>query len=187
MRLAEALSDLKEVRFTMVGALMASKKNQQWGDSLLKRIDETPNLDYVGQKTQDEVNELMAGAHVFVNTSRQEGFANTFIQAWMREVPVVSLHVNPDDVLGREKVGIHAGSEEQLCQAVRLLATNAIERREYAARARAYAARRHSLQNAALLAELIDSGRIDAAAGSGPADRAAHPAAKSASRVRHNG
>ena len=31
-----------------------------------------------------------------VNTSDYEGFSNTFIQAWMRRVPIASLHVDPD-------------------------------------------------------------------------------------------
>jgi glycosyltransferase involved in cell wall biosynthesis len=175
VQLAETLSDLQDVRFTMVGALMTSKKNRQWAESLLKRINETPNLDYLGQKSQDEVNELMARAHIFVNTSKQEGFANTFIQAWMREVPVVSLHVNPDGVFDREKVGIHAGSHEQLCRAVRLLLTNTIERKEYADCARVYAARRHSLQNARQLAELIDS-----ASTNGSEDKRIYPSVESA-------
>jgi glycosyltransferase involved in cell wall biosynthesis len=160
VRLAETLSDLKDVRFTMVGALMASTRNRQWAESLMKRINETPNLDYLGQKSQNEVNELMARSHIFVNTSKQEGFANTFIQAWMREVPVVSLFVNPDGVLDRERVGVFAGSEDRLSRAVRFLLTNTRERSEYAARARAYGARKHSLRNARLLADLIDKGKI---------------------------
>jgi glycosyltransferase involved in cell wall biosynthesis len=183
VRLAETLGDLKEVHFTMVGAFMAGRRNQNWADPLLTRINETPNLNYVGQKSQSEVNELMARAHVFVNTSKKEGFANTFIQAWMREVPVVSLHVNPDGVLDRERVGICAGSEERLCEAVRLLLTNTDKRRQYADRARNYATRRHSLQNARLLAELIDSAKMQSTLTNGLADAPADPSAENAPPV----
>lgn len=161
VRLAAALSELKDVRFTMVGASMAGPKERRWVAALMEGIRAARNLDYVGQKSQDEVNELLARAHVFVNTSLHEGFANTFIQAWMREVPVVSLCVNLDGVLERERIGIYAGSEELLCQAVRLLLNNATLRAEYAAYARAYAAKRHSVCNADLLVELIDTGRIE--------------------------
>jgi glycosyltransferase involved in cell wall biosynthesis len=116
---------------------------------------------YLGEKSQKEVNEFLARAHVFVNTSLHEGFPNTFIQAWMREVPVVSLHVDPDEVLGRERIGIHAGSEEELRDAVRMLVVDPHRRAEYAVRAREYARRRHSLANAELLRQLIDTGRLD--------------------------
>ena len=160
VRLAESLLDLEDVRFMMVGALSAGAQEWQWEETLLTRMEETPNLDYLGRLTQDQVNELMARAHVFVNTSRREGFAKTFIQAWMREVPVVTLSVNPDGVLDRERVGICAGSEERLSDAVRTLLTNAPQRQEYAARACAYAAKKHSLHNALLLADMIDRSRI---------------------------
>jgi glycosyltransferase involved in cell wall biosynthesis len=158
VRLAAALSDLPKVSFVLVGALMAAPRERQWADTLMASIAATPNLEYVGQKSQDEVNALLARAHVFVNTSLDEGFANTFIQAWMREVPVVSLHVNPDGVFDLEQVGIHAaGSEERLYQAVRRLISDPQLRREHAACARIYAERRHSVRNVRLLEKLIDA------------------------------
>ncbi|HLF11944.1 MAG TPA: glycosyltransferase family 4 protein [Gammaproteobacteria bacterium] len=158
VRLAAALSDLTHVRFVLVGALMAAPDERQWAETLMASIEATPNLEYVGQKSQDEVNALLARAHVFVNTSLDEGFANTFIQAWMREVPVVSLHVNPDGVFDRERVGIHAaGSEELLYQAVRRLITDPQLRSEHAACARIHAGKRHSVRNVRLLEKLIDA------------------------------
>ena len=57
------------------------------------------------------MNRLLARSHIFVNTSTHEGFPNTFIQSWLREVVVVSLQVDPDQVLERQQVGIAAGSE----------------------------------------------------------------------------
>lgn len=160
VRLAEQLRDLGGVSFVMVGAAPMGTGGRSWNHALMERIRNTPNLRYVGQKSQAEVNELLARSHVFVNTSLHEGFANTFIQAWLRGVPVVSLHVNPDRIFDRERVGICAGSEERLCEAVRLLLTDPARRTEYGARAQDYARRSHSVRNAALLAELIDTGRV---------------------------
>ncbi len=110
------------------------------------------------------MNEILARAHVLVNTSLYEGFANTFIQAWLRGVPVVSLHVDPDGVMAREDIGVRAGSEERLMQAVRTYVTDALQRDLCGHRAQRYATRHHSLENAQALAQLIETGTISPAA-----------------------
>ncbi|HEY8518634.1 MAG TPA: glycosyltransferase family 4 protein [Gammaproteobacteria bacterium] len=152
VRLAAACSDLRDVRFLMVGAPPVG--HRRWSVPLIEALAATPNLQYLGHRTQAEVNALLARAHVLVNTSTQEGFPNTFIQAWMREVPVVSTF-NPDDVLSREGVGIHARTEAELAAAVRALATDSRLRAELAARACSYAMTHHSLRNAAQLERLL--------------------------------
>lgn len=164
VRAAAALQELKGVRFTMVGAPATGSGDREWGRKLIAVIQATPNIEYLGLKTQHEVNELLARAHVYVNTSKFEGFANTFIQAWMRDVAVVSLHVNPDGVLDFEGVGIYAGSEDKLVAALKMLIESAVLRGEYATRARQYAARVHSMKNSQKLIELIDTGTMDKAA-----------------------
>lgn len=157
VRLANTLRDLKSVKFVMVGAAAAGSGDRAWGDELMRSIAQTPNLEYMGERSHDEVNALLARAHLFVNTSVHEGFPNTFIQSWMREVPVISLNVNPDGVLGRESVGIHAESELQLIQSTRLLLTKPALRQEYGQRAREHAESRHSVRNATALLQLIQS------------------------------
>lgn len=51
------------------------------------------------------MNELYADTRVLVNTSVSEGFPNTYIQAAMQSVPIVSLEANPDDILHRYAMG----------------------------------------------------------------------------------
>ena len=130
-----ALRDLADVRFVMIGADATGGGERPWAQALLERARSLPNLEYLGARSQAQVNQLLARAHVFVNTSRYEGFPNTFIQAWMREVPVVSLHVDPDRLLETQQVGIFCGGEEaRLAQAVRNLLTDSALRSRYAAR-----------------------------------------------------
>jgi len=161
VRLATKLRDLSSVRFVMVGAPATGSGDRQWSESLMSAIHSTPNLEYLGPKSQREVNELLARAHVYVNTSTFEGFANTFIQAWMRAVAVVSLHVDPDGVLTDKAVGIHAGSEDNLIRAVRSLIEDPALRTDYASRGQRYATQSHSIQNAQRLVQLIDAGAVD--------------------------
>lgn len=157
VRLAQKMAGHKDVRFIMVGAPAAGAANHTWQAALMRSIEATPALQYVGEKTYEEVDELLRKAHIFVNTSTHEGFPNTFIQAWLREVAVISLDVDPDGVLQRMKVGIPAGSEEGLFEAVRRLVDSPVECEAYAQRGRAHATVKHSLKNIQELTRLIDS------------------------------
>jgi glycosyltransferase involved in cell wall biosynthesis len=154
VRLASSLSGCAHVRFIMVGASASSGGG--WQESLMQSIGATNNLEYLGQKSHAEVNELLGRSHVFVNTSVHEGFPNTFIQAWLREVVVVSLSVDPDGVLA-QGAGIAAQSEEGLIAAVRGLIDNPESLAALAKRGREHAAARHSLANAHRLAELLEA------------------------------
>jgi len=159
VNLADSLRDLADVRFVMVGSDTTGPGEKPWAEALLRRIQDIPNLRYLGAQSQAQVNQLFARSHVFVNTSRYEGFPNTFIQAWMREVPVVSLQVDPDRLLEVQKLGmVCEDSEQQLATAVRKLVTDADTRLQYARRAREYALTRHSMANAMGLAELLETG-----------------------------
>jgi glycosyltransferase involved in cell wall biosynthesis len=159
IRLAASLRDIPGVRFVIVGA-PPGRYLGDWYENLRRSGNAAGNVEFLGELPQPQVNALLARAQVLVNTSLHEGFPNTFIQAWMRDAAVVSLHVDPDDVLDRERVGIHAVSEEGLAQAVRMLLTDPQQRAALVARARRHALERHSMRNALWLAQLIDTGEI---------------------------
>ena len=117
-----------------------------------------PNLIYVGGVPQDEVNRRLEQGHILVNTSRFEGFSNTFVQAWMRKVPVVSLNSDPDNILVREGIGFHSLTFETLCRDVKLLVENNILCNEMGERARKYAYENHTVEKMVnCLTTLIES------------------------------
>jgi glycosyltransferase involved in cell wall biosynthesis len=174
VKLAAELASEVEARFLMIGAaaegvgwlgkLEAFKANTRraiglpansadWGRQLRAEIAKLPNLDYLGKLAQKRVNEILARAHLLVSTSESEGFSNTFIQAWMREVPVVSLEVNPDGIFDDGKLGLVSGNYENLCRDVLRLVHNPRLRAEMGSYAREYALRHHSQAN---LLELVD-------------------------------
>ena len=157
VRLAGRFAMRKDIRFIMVGAAAAEGSNAAWRESLMRDIEAAPNLRYLGEKTQAEVNALLAQAHVLVNTSTHEGFPNTFIQAWLRNAAVVSLSVDPDGVLERRRVGIAAHTEPALEAAVRKLLDEPAELLGYVQRGREHAQAHHSLANSLQLKELIET------------------------------
>lgn len=154
VRLARTCQDMPQVRFVMVGEPMANQALQHAFETLVAG---TPNLVYLGKQPIEQVNALLARCHVFVNTSLVEGFANTFIQAWMRRVPVLSLHVDPDRLLTREGIGHCAGgSEAALSQTLREWLGDEKARDAIGRRAEAYAAANHSERNVEALIDLMD-------------------------------
>jgi glycosyltransferase involved in cell wall biosynthesis len=150
--LAKELGSHHRVRFTMLGRAGASR----WHHEVLRKIAAVPELEYLGERSQDEVNQVLASAHIFVNTSLYEGFPNTFIQAWMRKVPVVSLHADPDGILHRNGVGFRCGTYDALRDRVALLIENDSLRREMGERAQHYAFEHHSMKNADRIVEILE-------------------------------
>jgi glycosyltransferase involved in cell wall biosynthesis len=162
VRLASDLRDLGQVDFVMAGA--QNLYGREW-DDLRERIAHLPNLHYLGPRPHDEINALLDRSHLLVNTSRMEGFPNTFIQAWMRAVPAVSLSVDPDGVFQGEKMGICADDDyERMALAVRRLATDRRGREAMGARAAAIARSDYSDANLERVIDLLISGPLRAAA-----------------------
>jgi len=153
IRLARDLHKYKDVHFTMIGR---PPDETHWREALMQEISKLDNLKYLGGCTQEVVNHNLARAHIFVNTSIQEGFANTFIQAWMRKVPVVSLNVNPDGVFNNRSIGLFSGSYEKLKQDVIRLIEEPDLRERMGEHAQAYAFDKHSIGNFKKMIELID-------------------------------
>ena len=154
IRLARNLKDLGEkAKCIMIGAPAHWAPN--WQRSLESKMSKIECLTYLGARPLEEVNSILAKAHILVNTSLYEGFANTFIQAWMRKVPVVSLHVNPDQVFERHNVGFFSGTYEKMLEKVVELIKNPALRDEMGERAQVYAFERHSEKNIASLVEIL--------------------------------
>ncbi len=69
---------------------------------------------YLGAKAPEEVNGMLAGAMMLVNTCDPEGFGNNFIQAWRVGCPTVTLYFDPEGLIERERVGFASGTPEKL-------------------------------------------------------------------------
>ncbi len=147
LQLAKAFQEHANVEFTMIGAI----QNSEWEGKLQQEVNQIKNLSYLGELPLEKVNEILAASHIFVNTSKAEGFPNTFIQAWLRKVAVVSLLIDPDFVLKNNNLGGASGNLEQLIQDVSFLINQPEERQQIAERSYQFAIKNYSLSNIKLL------------------------------------
>jgi glycosyltransferase involved in cell wall biosynthesis len=85
-------------------------------------------------------NRVFERSRVFINTSEIEGFPNTFLQAWIRGVPVVSFF-DPDDVIQREGLGHAVASLDEMAHAAHRLTSDSQAWLETSVRCKAYMAR----------------------------------------------
>jgi glycosyltransferase involved in cell wall biosynthesis len=155
IRLAEDFQDRADVHFVMVGGVQMA--GSAWR-RLRERMAALGNLRFVGPQPQEAVADVLADAHVLVNTSVVEGFPNSVIEAWMRRVAVLSLNVNPDDVFGAERYGLCAhGNYEQLRAGLERLLTDDNFRELLARRSQEFAKKQFSKDNMDRIADLLCS------------------------------
>lgn len=131
-----------DARFLCIGRPADGPYRETVGHSF-RRV---ANVEFLGELSLQETNERIARASVLVNTSRHEGFPNTFIQAWLRETPVVSMGVDPDDILTRHEIGFKSGDLEGMARDLRFLLDNPAVRAAMGRKARKYAAAHHDIR-----------------------------------------
>jgi glycosyltransferase involved in cell wall biosynthesis len=87
---------------------------------------------------------VIAEAAALISTSDEEGFPNTFLQAWSSGTPVISLKIDPDHVIERRGLGAVSGDINTAATTVRNLIQRPDERERIAHRARRYVEEYHS-------------------------------------------
>ncbi len=86
-------------RFVMVGAAQDDEISQALSNVVDRDARALGNMELLGYVPPERVGAHFDGAAVFVNTSTDEGFPNTFLQSWIRGLPTLSF-VQPETVPG---------------------------------------------------------------------------------------
>jgi len=122
------------------------------GVSIYNKLKSYPNVTLLGELNHYDTLSHIAKSKALISTSLIEGFPNIFIEAWVFGIPVLSLNVDPGDVIKKEKLGVVTnGDIDKLKQAM----DNTINTNEFAVRAKAYVEKNHAL-NANKVKEIND-------------------------------
>ncbi|MFW5888115.1 MAG: glycosyltransferase family 4 protein [Patescibacteria group bacterium] len=100
---ADLAEEFPEERFVMI--MTKSKAAPEKWKKIEQRAKDIDNLELIEQIPFKEIDDYFARAKVFVNTSTAEGFPNTFLQAMIVKTPILSLNVDPDGFIEKNKCG----------------------------------------------------------------------------------
>lgn len=106
------------------------------------------NVELSGYISRTEVGKFLGGAVCLLNTSRYEGFSNTFLEALACGTPVACpARVDPDNIIAQNYLGLTSVKDHQLGDRVReLYSLNADEHNKLSERCREYVLQNHDLR-----------------------------------------
>lgn len=99
-------------KFVMV---MPATNDLEYFNHIKSAASKLKNLEFIDMVPFDKIDEYFLHAKIFVNTSRSEGFPNTFIQAALARTSILSLNINPNQMLEKFQMGFWAnGNTDKL-------------------------------------------------------------------------
>lgn len=135
---------LPQFNFISIGGASSDKK---YYNNLVERSKKLPNLEHVGNA--NDIENYLGEAALLVNTSKQEGFPVTFLEAWLQEVPVLSLAVNPEECITKYNMGRVSGSFDKLVTDCEELLDNPEELKEMGRQGFDYVKENHDIRKVA--------------------------------------
>lgn len=141
---AEIARKAPDIRFVVCGGSTTYAATEEYGETIANELRALPNVEYRGQVSADEAREVIINAAVFLSTSDEEGFPNTFLQGWAAGTPVVSLKIDPDNIIERHCLGRVSGTVEAAISDLRNLMSSSELREFLSVHARKYIAKHHS-------------------------------------------
>jgi glycosyltransferase involved in cell wall biosynthesis len=140
VRLAESLP---EARFTMIPT--NPEQNVEFFAEIRAAAANVPNLELLDPLPHAELAQLIARSAAVVNTSTLEGMPNSFLEAWLAGVPVLTFEFDPDGIVAGRDLGVAAGgSWERFVAGARELWESRADREEIAERVREHVRETHS-------------------------------------------
>lgn len=113
---------------------------------IASRAASVPNLDFLPGVSFEETEALFARHRLMVNTSTQEGYPNTFVQAFKWGLPVVSTLFDPDGLLESKKLGFLTGDcLKTMAARILSLLNDPVLWKEYSNRVRSFALENHDV------------------------------------------
>lgn len=103
---ADSLLDLINIVDESVLFMIVGQPDGKVPNKLYEKLKGKRNVMLKGQMDHRKTLALVSRAKALINTSYYEGFSNVFLEAWAKGIPVISLNVNPENILEKYELGI---------------------------------------------------------------------------------
>lgn len=134
-----------DTQFVVCGGVTEYQTRSGYGERVIEALNKLPNVDCRGRVAPQEAEEVIANAAMLLCTSDEEGFPNTFMQAWASGTPVVTMKVDPDKIIETEGLGRVSGTTEQSIGVIRELMDSVELRQEMGEKAWRYVSEHHGV------------------------------------------
>ncbi|MFC1626976.1 ATP-grasp fold amidoligase family protein [Patescibacteria group bacterium] len=113
-----------------------------------KMANRQKNMIFLESVPFEKIDQYFQQAKIFINTSTEEGFPNTFLQAGLAKTPIVSLSVNPDGYLKKYNSGYFCGHKKKaLIKLTKKILANKPRQKTMGNNHYDYVVKYHSLKN----------------------------------------
>ena len=115
--LYEIVTNLSDYEFRIAGSSYSGIDEES--KNAINNLKKCRNVKFVGYLRRQEVSDFLAKAKLLLNTSRYEGFSNTFLEAFSVGTPVVcNENVDPDGIIKKNILGITCKGYDEIPEAI---------------------------------------------------------------------
>ncbi|WP_191860180.1 glycosyltransferase family 4 protein [Hanstruepera ponticola] len=139
VELANALIE-RDYKFIMIG----SHSDKAYVSSILKN--KPDGLQVTGQLSFEESLSYFDKASLLVNTSKSEGFSNTYIQAWLRGLPTLVFGADPSDVIASNNLGYVCNDVSEAAKSIEKILSDFNEYEILANNTKTFATNHHTIE-----------------------------------------
>jgi glycosyltransferase involved in cell wall biosynthesis len=135
---------ISNVHFVVCGAPTPHRSPGGYGERIVRALKTLRNVEFLGQVSSDRSRQIIGRAALLLSTSDEEGFPNTFLEAWADGTPVVSLSIDPENIIEEKGLGVVSRTVAGAVRDIPKLLSATERREDISARAQRHVAEFHS-------------------------------------------
>ena len=136
--LVNIIKEVPSVSFVVCGGPSSHRSPPGYSGGIIEELRKLPNVRYLGAVHPEVAQQAIGDAAVLLSTSDEEGFPNTFLEAWAMGTPVVSVKIDPDSIIERSRLGKVSATVGGAIEDIEALLASTEHRDEIGTRAREY-------------------------------------------------